>query len=125
MNTLNVKRWKRDSYMESMLRKDNLREWWVQYVHIIMGIGSSYYARTNELFLLPAGFRGTFYNKNRPNYLNFGAIGFLMGKEIVHAMDNVGWEKSTKFSYDQHKKCFEEQYINFSIAEVRQKILIN
>lgn len=31
--------------------------------------------------------QGMFYSENRPNYLNYGFVGFMIGHEFSHAFD--------------------------------------
>ena len=40
--------------------------------------------------LVETVFQGVFFEGDRPNYLNYGGIGFAIGHEITHGFDNVG-----------------------------------
>lgn len=75
----------------------------------------------------PAGIlQGQFFNADRPKYLNYGAIGFVIGHEITHGFDDQGrqydgdgnlkewWEESTKKAYLEKAQCIIEQYGNFT-----------
>lgn len=76
---------------------------------------------------IPAGiFQDHFFSPDRPKYLNFAAIGFVIGHEITHGYDDLGgrfdlhgnlnnwWQNATKATYLQKTKCIIGQYSNFT-----------
>ncbi|KAJ8668519.1 hypothetical protein QAD02_010182 [Eretmocerus hayati] len=90
-------------------------------------VNAYYYVQKNS-FEIPAGFlRRPFYHSNRPKYLNFGALGSIVGHEITHGFDNEGrkndkdgnqvdwWQTSTKTKYLQKAECIIDQYSNFIV----------
>lgn len=75
----------------------------------------------------PAGIlQGQFFSADRPRYLNYGAIGFVIGHEITHGFDDQGrqfdlngnlvdwWKAETKSSYLDKAKCIIHQYGNYT-----------
>lgn len=87
---------------------------------------------TISLYLeIPAGFlRGSFFNFDRPKYLNYGSIGSIIGHEITHGFDNDGrkidkignqidwWQADTAEKYLEKARCIVEQYSNYTVNEV-------
>lgn len=76
---------------------------------------------------IPAGiFQDHFFGSDRPKYLNYGAIGFVIGHEITHGYDDLGgrfdmhgnlnnwWQNATKETYTEKTKCIIEQYSNYT-----------
>lgn len=67
-----------------------------------------------------------FYSADRPQYMNYGSIGSVIGHEITHGFDDEGrqfdgngnlnewWEPATSAAYLQKVKCIIEQYGNFT-----------
>ena len=81
--------------------------------------------------MLPAGIlQGEFYNEYRPQHLNFGRIGWLIGHEISHGFDDLGrqfdvdgnvfdwWSQKTKEKYLQKAQCIIHQYGNYTDEQV-------
>lgn len=75
----------------------------------------------------PAGIlQGHFFSANRPKYMNYGAIGYVIGHEITHAFDDQGrlfdvdgnlfdwWQPDTKKAYLAKAQCIIEQYGNYT-----------
>ncbi|KAI7892361.1 uncharacterized protein EV154DRAFT_504900 [Mucor mucedo] len=69
-----------------------------------------------------------FYSIDYPEYLNYGAIGGIIGHELVHALDDNGknfnatgyledwFTESSAKAYDEKAQCFVEQYENFTLT---------
>ena len=61
-------------------------------------------ARVNALYnpaanaaIIPAGFlQGIVFSSSRPEYMNFGAVGFVIGHEITHGFDDKGSQTDDK-----------------------------
>lgn len=79
----------------------------------------------------PAGIlQGAFFSNDRPKYMNYGAIGFVMGHEITHGFDDQGrqfdkngnlvewWATETKEKYLKRAECIINQYGNYTAPEV-------
>lgn len=88
---------------------------------------------TNIFFILefPAGIlQGAFFSSDRPRYMNYGAIGFVIGHEITHGFDDQGrqfdkdgnlvdwWAPSTKEAFLKKAECIINQYGNYSVPEI-------
>ena len=85
--------------------------------------------------MLPAGvLQGGFYNKHRPQYLNYGRIGWSIGHEITHGFDDSGsqfdvngnlfdwWKVETKKKYLAKAQCIIQQYGNYTDEQVGLKV---
>lgn len=83
----------------------------------------------------PAGIlQGHFFAADRPKYLNYGAIGFVIGHEITHGFDDQGrqfdlngnlvdwWQADTKQRYLEKAKCIIEQYGNYTEPTSQLKV---
>lgn len=85
----------------------------------------------------PAGIlQGAFFNNDRPRYMNYGAIGFVIGHEITHGFDDQGrqfdkngnlvdwWAPQTKEKYLEKAECIIHQYGNYTVEEVNLNVMI-
>ncbi|KAI7892362.1 uncharacterized protein EV154DRAFT_462639 [Mucor mucedo] len=82
----------------------------------------------NSLEILIGMIQQPFYSVDYPEYLNYGAIGGVIGHELVHALDNSGknynatgyledwFTESSAKAYDEKAQCFVEQYENFTMT---------
>merc|ERR1711971_92082 len=98
-------------------------------------IVNAFYNPAENSIQLPAGILdGVFFNADRPLYMNYGAIGFVVGHEITHGFDDQGsqkdgdgnlvdwWEPETKKRYLEKAQCIIEQYGNYTV-EVEGEVL--
>merc|ERR1712158_279619 len=76
---------------------------------------------------VPAGIlQGNFFGADRPAYMNYGAIGWVIGHEITHGFDDQGrtfdstgnlanwWERTTEDNYLDKAQCIIWQYGNYT-----------
>ncbi|CAG9765647.1 unnamed protein product [Ceutorhynchus assimilis] len=70
------------------------------------------------------------YDLNRPQYLNYGSLGSIIGHELTHAFSSHDederqmyakntsdlWSNATNRNYDLEKKCVDEEYENYSVS---------
>lgn len=76
---------------------------------------------------LPAGIlQEVFFANDRPRYMNYGAIGSVIGHEIIHGYDDKGrqydkngnlvdwWEDETSRNFLKRAQCFIDQYAKYN-----------
>ncbi|XP_023216056.1 endothelin-converting enzyme 1-like [Centruroides sculpturatus] len=89
----------------------------------------------DEYIVIPLGIlQPPFYAHKAPNYLNYGAIGSVIGHEIFHGFDRldvksddddddyespikIDWPENFLDEYRRRKECFIKQYSEYPIAE--------
>ncbi|XP_035210704.1 neprilysin-2-like isoform X2 [Stegodyphus dumicola] len=123
-NTRKVNKWETD-YDFSELRKPRIKGDWKEYAHA--AVVNAFYHLVDNIIAFPAGIlQHPFFNKEQPNYLNFGAMGCIIGHEITHGFDDTGrqfdkdgnnvnwWEQKTDELFEKKAQCIVEQYGNYT-----------
>ncbi|XP_075528286.1 neprilysin-1-like isoform X2 [Dermacentor variabilis] len=100
-------------------RKPDKKNSWITAPAVV---NAFYSPSTNEM-VFPAGIlRDSFYQHGLPASINYGAIGTVIGHEMIHGFDDLGkqfdedgrlrnwWSPSTQKMFDKKAKCFIKQY---------------
>ncbi|XP_068624947.1 neprilysin-2 [Battus philenor] len=120
-------------YLFKKLREPVNKTDWV--THGRPAIVNAFYSSIENSIQFPAGIlQGAFFSSDRPAYMNYGAIGFVIGHEITHGFDDQGrqfdkngnlvdwWQEETKQKYLEKAKCIIDQYSNYTVKEVNMKL---
>ena len=96
-------------------------------IFVAADANANYNPLKNTINIQAAILSGVVFNVNRPRYMNYGALGFVVGHEITHGFDDVGskfdgdgnlvdwWQLETKKKYKEKTRCIIEQYGNYSV----------
>ncbi|XP_023345566.1 neprilysin-2 [Eurytemora carolleeae] len=117
------------NYAFSKLREKVNKTDWVR--HGQPAVVNAFYSPLENSIQFPAGIlQGIFFSAERPRYMNYGAIGWVIGHEITHGFDDQGrqfdldgnlvdwWHPETKSSYLKKAECIIEQYGNYTIPDL-------
>jgi len=117
------------NYAFSKLREKVNKTDWVR--HGQPAVVNAFYSPLENSIQFPAGIlQGVFFASDRPKYMNYGAIGWVIGHEITHGFDDQGrqfdldgnlvdwWHPETKSRYLKKAKCIIGQYGNYSIPDL-------
>ncbi|XP_022689226.1 membrane metallo-endopeptidase-like 1 isoform X3 [Varroa jacobsoni] len=131
-NVMQLRRWSTD-YSFGQLRKPHIKGEWKK--HAQVAVVNAFYNSLENCIEFPAGIlQGAFFSKDRPNYLNFGAIGFVIGHEITHGFDDRGrqfdkdgnnknwWEHETDEKFKGRAQCIIHQYGNYTVPEINMPV---
>ncbi|XP_040061858.1 neprilysin-2 isoform X2 [Ixodes scapularis] len=131
-NIMRLRKWSTD-YAFGQLRKPHIKGEWKK--HAQVAVVNAYYNSLENCIEFPAGIlQGAFFSKDRPSYMNYGAIGFVIGHEITHGFDDRGrqfdkdgnninwWEHETDLKFRQRAQCIVEQYGNYTVSEGTMKV---
>jgi len=117
------------NYAFSKLREKVNKTDWVR--HGNPAIVNAFYSPLENSIQFPAGIlQGVFFNSERPKYMNYGAIGWVIGHEITHGFDDQGkqfdkegnlvnwWHPETASRYKNKAQCIIGQYSNYKFSQL-------
>ena len=84
--------------------------------------------KSNQIYV-PAGIlQSPTFSTDHPAYINYGAIGFIIGHELTHAFDVQGatrnargqvsnwWSNQTLTNFNSKTQCMVDQYSKYSMT---------
>ncbi|XP_031626236.1 neprilysin-2-like isoform X2 [Contarinia nasturtii] len=121
---LNINKFYMNYELDSLRKVVNKTDW---ISHSSPTFINAFYSFEENSIELPAGILGgMFFASDRPLYMNFGGIGFIIGHELTHGFDDEGrqydqhgdllnwWDNATEVHFLQRAQCMIEQYSNFT-----------
>jgi len=125
-NVIHMKGWGASQDLIT-LRDDPERDIWLMHPAIV----NAWYSPNHNTITFPAGIlQPPFFKGGWPRFLNYGAMGMVIGHEITHGFDDQGrqydgtgsvspwWSDSTLEEFTGKAQCFIDQYGNYSIPEL-------
>ena len=94
-------------------------------------VNAAYEPSQNSITFPAAILQGVFFDASRPKYLNYGAIGHVIGHEVSHGFDDQGakydhegnlhnwWGKEAEAEFEKKAQCFVDQYGKVFVDEVK------
>ena len=96
-NILQLKKFIYSYYIKEFRNPIDKKSW---KTHGGAAIVNAFYSPEENSIQFPAGIlEGVFFQKDRPLYLNYGGIGFVVGHEITHGFDDEGSQSDGEGKY--------------------------
>jgi len=131
-NGINMSIWGTNYAWKKLREKVDKTDW---KRHGRPAVVNAFYSSIENSIQFPAGIlQGNFFGSNRPSYLNYGAIGWVIGHEITHGFDDQGrqydadgnlsnwWDDMTKDNFLKKANCIIWQYGNYTAKAVNKKL---
>jgi len=127
-NGIEIGKWS-TAYVWSRMREKVDKTDWKR--HDQPAIVNAFYSPIENSIQFPAGIlQGNFFGTDRPRYMNYGGIGWVIGHEITHGFDDQGrqfdaegnlkqwWEPATETNYLEKAQCIIWQYGNYTAQPI-------
>ncbi|XP_055296410.1 neprilysin-2-like isoform X2 [Sitodiplosis mosellana] len=132
MNALRLNKFKAEYALRELYDPVNKNDW---LAHATPAMTNAFYSALENSIQFPAGIlQGKFLSEHRPNYMNYGSIGQIIGHEITHGFDDLGrqfdlngnlkdwWLPETKSKFLNRTQCITEQYGNFTEPKLKMPV---
>ena len=130
--TLSIDKFTLDEMYKSYKHPASRNDW---KEHSVSHQVNAFYHLSENSIIIPAGIlQGAMFQNDRPNYMNYGGIGFVIGHELTHGFDDKGkqiskegqlenwWSKETEEAYKKKADCIMYQYGNFSHEKLKASV---
>lgn len=119
-NALELRRQTYDVAYSLLRGNQHIKDW--QLFSRSLKVNAFYMPSANSINILPSIMQDGAFNVSRPNYLNYGGLGAIIGHEILHAFDNTGarfdkdgnyrawWDQETANGFANRAECLAKQY---------------
>ncbi|KAL7037420.1 hypothetical protein ACKWTF_009205 [Chironomus riparius] len=113
------------NYLFKRFHQAAKRNDWIDQASTIY-VNANYHGKSNSIQIIAAILQGHFYAPDRPYYMNYASIGYVIGHEITHAFDDNGrlydsegnlmnwWDPETTEAFKDKKQCFIDQFGNYT-----------
>lgn len=125
-NVLEMKDWGAKQDLITLRMEPN-RDIWLMHPAIV----NAWYSPNHNTITFPAGIlQPPFFKGGWPRYLNYGAMGMVIGHEITHGFDDQGrqydgtgsaspwWSEETIEAFSVQAQCIIDQYSNYTVPEL-------
>jgi len=127
-NGIEIGKWS-TAYVWSKMREKVDKTDWKR--HDTPAIVNAFYSPIENSIQFPAGIlQGNFFGSDRPAYMNYGGIGWVIGHEITHGFDDSGrqfngngnlaqwWQPEAEENYLAKAQCIIWQYGNYTAESI-------
>ncbi|XP_063703236.1 neprilysin-2-like [Culicoides brevitarsis] len=124
--TLAISKFSLDEAFSFLYEKTVQRSDW-RFIQSPATVNAFYLSSHNHIEILAAILQNEIFSLDRPAFLNYAALGHVIGHEITHALDDMGrqfdstgnlknwWHNETLEKYVQRAKCFVNQYSKYTV----------
>lgn len=132
MNGIHMSIWATDYSWGKLREKVDKTDW---KRHGAPAVVNAFYSSIENSIQFPAGIlQGIFFEADRPSYMNYGGVGWVIGHEITHGFDDQGrqyddegnlknwWEEETQNRFLEKANCIIWQYGNYTADSVDKNL---